>query len=369
MIMVYIILTSILITATSAFAQNDLDTLKLVETNHPQSWHEDKVDTVSFTFNMPIDTSVHYRKYGPLDFWQILPIDSVAIDSIFASDDLKTINYLIRHKTKSDFSWILENARSKEQHYLQKPHHLFYSFKPDSLSRYNIFGEATAITFTKVKNYTPNESISGYRHDTLRGPALKYNYVLVVLIKDVPPGYKDPFQPATSKYVYTEFLSYAVFNYVIENVTKGNYYPVLLARGKSKDSVNETSYYGFYDPDMNDEPDSIVVTNKDLYEVDVSGKRTSISDMPEVVRGYKLFSYPNPFNPQTTIRFHLQTSETVTLSVYNSIGHRVATLVDQKRNGGWHEVTFNGENLSSGVYIYRLETSSKTISKKMILLK
>ena len=80
-------------------------------------------------------------------------------------------------------------------------------------------------------------------------------------------------------------------------------------------------------------------------------------------------NYPNPFNPETNIQFYLPTTENVKLTVYNSIGRTVATLVDGRMAGGWHQVPFRAGELSSGVYIYRLQTESRTISRKMILLK
>ena len=65
-------------------------------------------------------------------------------------------------------------------------------------------------------------------------------------------------------------------------------------------------------------------------------------------------NYPNPFNPSTTITYELPTSSEVRLSVYDMLGREVTVLVNEKRNAGVHEVKFDGSNLSSGVYIYRL---------------
>lgn len=80
-------------------------------------------------------------------------------------------------------------------------------------------------------------------------------------------------------------------------------------------------------------------------------------------------NYPNPFNPSTTIRFNLSEPENVKLTVYNVQGQKVATLLDQKKNRGEHEIIFNADNFSSGVYIYRLQTGSKLLTRKMVLLK
>ncbi|TKJ39068.1 hypothetical protein CEE37_11635 [candidate division LCP-89 bacterium B3_LCP] len=78
---------------------------------------------------------------------------------------------------------------------------------------------------------------------------------------------------------------------------------------------------------------------------------------------------PNPFNPMTTISFALPEASRVSLNVYNSHGSRVATLVDGWRAAGAHELTFDGSNLSSGVYIYQLQAGEFVEAGKMLLLK
>ncbi len=80
-------------------------------------------------------------------------------------------------------------------------------------------------------------------------------------------------------------------------------------------------------------------------------------------------NYPNPFNPTTKIKFGLPESATVKLSIYNILGERVAELIGEKMNAGYHEVNFNATSFSTGIYIYRLETSKFTLAKKMLLLK
>jgi hypothetical protein len=80
-------------------------------------------------------------------------------------------------------------------------------------------------------------------------------------------------------------------------------------------------------------------------------------------------NYPNPFNPSTTITFGLTESSRAKLSVYNLIGQEVAILVDGFLPAGYHEVNFKGDNLPSGVYVYRLATPNQTLTKKMILSK
>jgi len=80
-------------------------------------------------------------------------------------------------------------------------------------------------------------------------------------------------------------------------------------------------------------------------------------------------NYPNPFNPSTTINYTIQKKGTVKLTVYNLLGKVVATLIDESKSAGSHTVTFDGSELTSGIYFYRLESGSQVQVKKMTLLK
>jgi len=78
---------------------------------------------------------------------------------------------------------------------------------------------------------------------------------------------------------------------------------------------------------------------------------------------------PNPFNPITTISFTLPEASRVTLNVFDVSGRQVAQLVNGLRAAGAHQVSFDGSNLSSGVYLYTLTAGSQTATGKMVLLK
>ena len=80
-------------------------------------------------------------------------------------------------------------------------------------------------------------------------------------------------------------------------------------------------------------------------------------------------NYPNPFNPSTTIKYSILEDGFVKLAVYNMIGEEVTAIVNTTQKAGRYEVNFNASQLSSGVYLYRIETSNFTSSKKLILLK
>lgn len=80
-------------------------------------------------------------------------------------------------------------------------------------------------------------------------------------------------------------------------------------------------------------------------------------------------NYPNPFNPTTKINFSIPTTQNTILKVYDALGREVQTLVNQELEPGNYETDFTGNNFSSGVYFYKLETESFSEVKRMILLK
>jgi len=91
---------------------------------------------------------------------------------------------------------------------------------------------------------------------------------------------------------------------------------------------------------------------------------------------YTLYqNYPNPFNPITTIKYSLPFESNVRIAVYNVLGELVDVLVDELKQVGFHDLNWNASNLSSGIYIYRIDTKSVagdqrfSSVKKMILMK
>ena len=88
------------------------------------------------------------------------------------------------------------------------------------------------------------------------------------------------------------------------------------------------------------------------------------------LRDYELFqNYPNPFNPGTTIKYTLSKSQIVVLDVFNMLGEKVQTLVDDYQNMGNYNIRFTGEKLPSGIYFYRLKINNYSETKKMLLLR
>ena len=109
-----------------------------------------------------------------------------------------------------------------------------------------------------------------------------------------------------------------------------------------------------------------------VYDDDTGGEfdvPTAIEDY-ETVKNFKLNqNYPNPFNPSTKIEVELQQASNVVLKVYDTSGNEIRTLCSEQLSAGSHTFTFDGSELSSGVYYYRMQTRGITQVRKMMLLK
>jgi hypothetical protein len=91
---------------------------------------------------------------------------------------------------------------------------------------------------------------------------------------------------------------------------------------------------------------------------------------PGVITDYSLSqNYPNPFNPETKISFSIAKAGNVSLAVYNVVGQKVADLVNEQRAAGKYQITWNANDLASGVYFYRLEVGDFSRTMKMMLLR
>ena len=80
-------------------------------------------------------------------------------------------------------------------------------------------------------------------------------------------------------------------------------------------------------------------------------------------------NYPNPFNPSTVIKYGVPVESHVSLTVFDMLGKEVSVLVNERKNAGVHQVTFDASRLSSGVYLYRLQAGDFVATKKLIFLK
>lgn len=147
--------------------------------------------------------------------------------------------------------------------------------------------------------------------------------------------------------------------YEVENIVAGDY--TLIVDATDYENVNINNIVSL---NYSTNPSA----QKDLL-VSPAGT-TSVNQGSNIPTGYSLLqNYPNPFNPVTQIKFTIPEKSYVKLSVYNLIGQKVADLINSELNAGEYTVTFNANGLSSGVYIYRLESGNFVSTKKMILMK
>lgn len=102
---------------------------------------------------------------------------------------------------------------------------------------------------------------------------------------------------------------------------------------------------------------SLIVSNEETPDLDIP---TSLSLSQ---------NYPNPFNPSTSIEYFVENSGDVNLEVFDVLGQKVSTLVNQKQTTGIYNVNFDASNLPSGIYMYRLRSNGITLTKRMTLIK
>ncbi|MDX1702023.1 MAG: T9SS type A sorting domain-containing protein, partial [Melioribacteraceae bacterium] len=135
---------------------------------------------------------------------------------------------------------------------------------------------------------------------------------------------------------------------------------------------NSPKIYSFTDK-------SLVGGSKFMYrlkQIDIDGtfEYTDAVEVEVLPTQYELFqNYPNPFNPSTNIKFSLPEDTKLAINIYNLLGERVATVLNEELKAGFHQIEFNsnsaGYSLASGVYIYSIESNNFSKVKKMILMK
>lgn len=104
---------------------------------------------------------------------------------------------------------------------------------------------------------------------------------------------------------------------------------------------------------------------------DLSVIPTSNEGLVDVPKEFGLSqNYPNPFNPSTTISYALPEASDVSIDVFNVLGRKVGSLVNQRKTAGNHTVQFQADNLSSGIYFYTLRVGGRVLkSQRMLLIK
>ena len=134
-------------------------------------------------------------------------------------------------------------------------------------------------------------------------------------------------------------------------------------------SYNATIKLFTNDPDNRITDIPVQLTVKRRIKSDPKFKPSDPSTSSALEETKCLKNYPNPFNPETTIAFHMQTSAMVTVKIYDIVGREVETLVNDYYHAGDHRIKWNAAHMPSGVYFCVLRTGTLHQSKKIILKK
>jgi hypothetical protein len=115
---------------------------------------------------------------------------------------------------------------------------------------------------------------------------------------------------------------------------------------------------------------NIVIVHLDELPPPAPGEKQNPSTALGIPTAFQLGqNYPNPFNPSTNIEYQIMNNEYVSLKVFNILGQEVMTLVNEMKAPGKYTASFNGSNLTSGIYFYHLQAGSYHKTKKMVLMK
>ncbi len=144
------------------------------------------------------------------------------------------------------------------------------------------------------------------------------------------------------------------------NQTTTTYNPVVLAQ-------NTTYYWRIDEKNSSSTTAGPVWSFTTDTDSTTSVERTDAEGIPQ--KFALMQNYPNPFNPTTAISYELSKNGFVTLRVYDALGREIRTLVDGSEAAGKHSVNFDGDQLPSGIYFYRLTASGNSYVKKMVLIR
>ena len=146
-------------------------------------------------------------------------------------------------------------------------------------------------------------------------------------------------------------------------------FEVITGRGDSQAILD----YKIYNTNEGDFTEGVILSGRQDYSVVKLGKREGNNDVP-VNQSIIHSSYPNPFNPKTTILFDLPRSEIVDISIFNIKGQLVKTLVSSFKEQGSHSVVWNGNDdsgktVGSGIFFYKIKTANEIAVSKLLMLK
>lgn len=259
---------------------------------------------------------------------------------------------------RPDGSYLVDNILQQDYYFVQSFSSYFIPSYYDSTQNGNIFWQQSDSVL--VNGDIQNINISMSRDSAFGIGSVAGKIILssnpTISFSDIIVYAKSPFDNITYNYSYVDNLG----NYKIINLPQGNY--KMIAQNIGTDDAESQIV-------------TIDIANVSTTGIDISFNLTSVENNNIIPNNFKLFqNYPNPFNPTTTIKFSipnnaLTNSSKAILIVYDLLGRKVATLVEEVKSAGTYQVNFNARNLASGVYFYRLTVGDFNAVKKLMLIK
>jgi len=267
--------------------------------------------------------------------------------------------------TPPAFSFLLHKG---PEVYTGNPNDTVYTFTPGQIRRIKVgFKELNMSSFHNAFNAAPNGKPNNYRE----------TYLTMQGFKPTGESWINPITNTVTKFPYsgdpesgTGWIQYIQSGYGNRrqmmsigklNINPGDTQTIVFAQIVSQginnlNSVTKLKQTAAYVKNVFD---------NNFTTVDIKNNAENFS--PD---GFKLAqNFPNPFNPETVISYELPFTGFAELSVYDILGNEVAELVNEKRSAGSYEVKFDGSNVASGVYFYKLTAGKFSETKRMILLK
>ena len=257
----------------------------------------------------------------------------------------------------------------------------FYKVETGELVREYIDTTSTASNQNSIRSLTFSPTANNnFAYSIGFGNSAKLKYVATDLSlvenQTIPVELTSFTAEVSAKTVTLKWITASELNnsgFEIEKQVSGKQYTVSniwerIGFVEGKGTTAETNYYSFIDEEV-----SAGIYKYRLKQIDFDGS-FEYSDVVEVeVNIPAAFSlsqnYPNPFNPSTRIEYSIPSDGFVSLTIYNTIGQEVSTLVNENQTAGNYSVSFSADKLPSGLYFYSLRNGNYTATKKMLLLK
>jgi Secretion system C-terminal sorting domain len=315
--------------------------------------------TVRFQFSAPLDTTARFSNGWPVAFFAIEPADSIRIDSMYFSGDLRELVFDVTQTDDTEFIWLLTGAVALE------------GFP---------FCQAVALRYTTAETW-PSFSVRGVLGTVSPvGPGKTCDKVrdnVQAYIAGLMTG--DPRNPE-SRLVTASAVAELSVSFVMP-VRDGTYWPVGFIDDDGNGEIQpnwslwpshaaEATYY--LDYIGGEGPDSVVVNMADVSELLMSfpgaGSREQPVEIPGFVHGFR--AYPNPTAGALRVAYHVEAGVDVAVSVFDLLGREVRVLVEESVHApGPHEMAWHFEDVASGIYFVRLQAAGRQITRPILILR